>query len=353
MPHPDLTTIIIPTINEEKHIRETIESLLAQDHPREKLEVIFADGGSTDRTREIIQEYARIYPGIRLLDNPKKFANHAFNLGIRNARGNIIVIMGAHTGYSPNYISTVVKYLTEKGEYCVGSVAETIPGKDSFIARVIAQVVSCRFGVGNSLMRTGTEIPVYADTASCSGYRKELFEKIGLFNESLIYSQDMEFHLRMKKAGYKILLLPEIKSYYHARSDLKSFLQHNFRNGLWVILPFKYTQIIPISLRHLVPLAFVSILFLSLLFSVWIPAFLFLFGSVMLLYAGADLYFSTRIAFRQKNPKFLFGLPLIFFLLHVVYGLGSIWGLLNLCLSRDFWRNLPGLLSGHPKRYSP
>ena len=336
-------SLIIPTRNEEKYISQTIESLLQQNYPPSSLEILLVDGMSTDRTRDIIRRYTQRFSFIRIIDNPRMFTNHAFNLGVQHSSGDFVVIMGAHTHYSPNYISTISKYLTENGEYCVGSVAETIPGKDTFTARAIAQALSCRFGVGNSLMRTGTETPVYADTASCTGYRKEVFEKVGLFNESLSYSQDMEFHLRMKKAGYKILLLPEIKSYYHARPDLKSFLRHNFRNGLWVILPFIYAEVIPISLRHLVPLVFISTLLLSLLLSAWIPSFLYFFGFIILLYAGASLFFSGRIAILKKNPKFLLVLPPIFFLLHLTYGLGSLWGLFNLCFSRKFWRNISTL----------
>lgn len=347
-------SLIIPTRNEEKYISQTIESLLQQDYPSSSLEIMFVDGMSTDRTREIIRGYIRRYPFIRLIENPLIFTNHAFNLGIQHSRSDIIVIMGAHTRYSVNYVSTLAQYLSTEGEHCAGSVAETIPGEHTFTAKSIAHAISCRFGVGNSHMRIGVEKPVYADTASCSGYRREVFEKVGLFNEHLTYSQDMEFHIRLKKAGYKVLLLPDITSFYHARPDLKSFTRHNLRNGLWVILPFRHTDIIPISFRHLVPLAFVSSLIGSLCLSALSPVFLWLVGGIVSLYSAAALYYSGKIALREKDLRFLLIMPVIFFILHAVYGLGSLWGLVRVSLSGNFWRNLlRNAVRRAPPRSSP
>ena len=350
---PPQVSLIIPTRNEEKYISQTIESLLQQDYPLSALEIMFVDGMSTDRTREVIRGYMERYPLIRLIDNPRRFTNHAFNLGIQHSRGEIIVIMGAHTRYSTNYVSVLARHLSPGKEYCAGSVAETIPGKNTFAAKSIARAISCRFGVGNSYMRIGVAQPVYTDTASCTGYRREVFEKVGLFQENLTYSQDMEFHIRLKRAGYRVLLLPEITSFYHSRPDLKSFIKHNFRNGLWVILPFRHTDIIPISFRHLVPLAFILSLLGSVLLTVISTTFLWLFGSIISIYLVTALYFSGKIALEEKDFRFLFMMPVIFLLLHLVYGLGSLWGLVRTSFSRSFWRNLlRNLLKRHASEAS-
>ena len=134
----------------------------------------------------------------------------------------------------------------------------------------------------------------------------------------------MEFNLRLKKMGARILLVPEIVSYYYARSDLKSFIKHNFIDGMWAILPFKYTDVIPISLRHLVPLIFVSSLILFGLLIFFSPlgllGFLLVFGS----YSITNLYFSVKITIREKNLRLSFVIPIMFATLHLGYGLDSV-----------------------------
>ena len=118
------------------------------------------------------------------------------------------------------------------------------------------------FGVGNSAHKTGIEEPKWADTAFGVCFKREVFEKIGVFNKKLVRGQDMEFSLRMRKAGLKTLFVPNLQSQYYIRSDFKTFWKHTFNNGVWAILPFKHSRVIPVALRHLVPLVFVSSLIL-------------------------------------------------------------------------------------------
>lgn len=148
----------------------------------------------------------------------------------------------------------------------------------------------------------------------------------------------MEFNLRLRKAGGKILLHPEVISYYYARSDFKSFCKHNWRNGVWAILPFKYTNIMPVSLRHLVPLIFVLSLINSAMLSFLSSIFLWLFLFILSAYLLISFYFSGKITIREKNLRYLFIMPLIFATLHIGYGLGSVYGLLNILLSKEFWK---------------
>lgn len=323
-------SIVIPTKNEAKYLPRVIDSLLRQDYPQEDLEILIVDGRSTDHTRDTVEQYRRKYHAIRLIDNPQFYTVFAFNAGIKHAKGDIIFFMGAHTEYSPNYVSTVVKYIQEGTAECVGSVARTLPGNDTLMARSIALVLSSPFGVGNSYMRTGQKTIRYTDTASCSGYKREVFDKIGLFNEKLTYSQDIEFNLRLRKAGMRILLVPDITSYYYARPDLMSFCKHNFRNGLWSILPFKYSPIVPISIRHLIPFTFVTGLLLSFILSYFSTFFLWLFYLILGTYGAANLFFSCRIVFHTRDPRNLIMLPVTFACLHLIYGIGSMWGIVKL-----------------------
>jgi GT2 family glycosyltransferase len=180
---------------------------------------------------------------------------------------------------------------------------------------------------------------MWVDTVFGGCYRKEVFEKIGLFNEDLISTQDMEFNLRLKKKGGKVLLVPEIVSYYFTRSDFRSFCKNNFRNGLWAILPFKYSKIMPVSWRHLVPLVFVSSLIGSIAISAFSSIFFWLFWLILGFYFLTNIYFSLKTTIREKELKYLFIMPIIFGSLHIGYGLGSLLGMLRVIVSKQFWKN--------------
>jgi len=351
-----IVSIIIPARNEEKYIDKTLNSLLNQDYPKENLEVLVMDGMSEDGTREIVKSYAFKNPFIKLLDNSRRITSCAFNTGIKNAKGEIIIIMSAHATYASDYVSKSVKYLREYNADNIGGVMIAMPRNNSMIGRAIVLALSNRFGVGNSKFRTGTSNLCEVDTVFGGCYKKEIFKKIGLFNEKLIYSQDMEFNLRLRNSGRKILLAPDIISYYYVRPDFKSFCQHNFRNGKWAILPFKYATGMPLSWRHLIPLVFVTSLmvsgggsgYLSLAGPPglnWISKiFAWLFMSISCSYIIANLYFSIQISYREKKPGYLFIMPFTFATLHITYGLGSMAGVIELIFFKQFWKNLSKIL---------
>ena len=324
-------SVIIPCRNEEKFIGRCLDSVAAQDYPHGNLEILTIDGMSEDGTRKITKEYTMKYPFIKLLNNPKKITPCALNIGIKNTKGEIIVRMDAHAEYNEKYILKCVKYLKEFDADAVGGAIKPIPQNNSFIGKAICAAISHPFGVGTSAHKTEAEkkSPHIADTAFGICYKKEIFRKVGFFNEKLIRGQDMEFALRLKRAGLKTLLVPEIASHYYARSDLKSFIRHNFTNGIWAILPFKYTNIMPVSLRHLIPLIFVLSLIgfgISAFFS---SVSLLSFLLIVISYSLCNLGASFQTAIRKKDLKLLFLMPLIFFIFHFSYGLGSFWGLIK------------------------
>ena len=325
-------SIIVPCRNEENYIGKCLDSIIAQDYPGESLGVLVVDGMSEDGTRDIIRSYTQEHSFIRLLDNPKKITPCALNTGIKNAKGEIILWMSAHNRYEKDYISKCIKYLKEYNADNVGGIMATMPRNNIFLGRAIASVLSHPFGVGNSVFRIGAKEPKWVDTVFGGCYKREVFDKIGFFNENLARGQDMEFNLRLKKAGGKILLHPEIVSYYYARSDFKSFCKNNFRNGIWVILSFKYTKVMPVSLRHLIPFVFVLSIVVSGVLSFFSSAFFWLFLLIVGLYFLTNIYFSIKIALRKKNIKYLFIMPIIFLSLHLGYGLGSIVGAIKLLL---------------------
>lgn len=339
-----LVSIIVPCRNEEKFISRCLGSIVANTYPQDKLEILVVDGMSEDRTRRILQGYARKCSFLRILNNPEKVTPCALNSGIKDAKGELIIWMSAHSEYEQGYVSKCIKYIKEFDADAVGGIIKPIPRTNGLVGKSICIAISHPFGVGSSAHKTGAGGPRLIDTAFGVCYKKEVFQKIGLFNEKLIRGQDMEFSLRMKKAGLKILLVPEIISYYYARSGLRSFAKHNFTNGVWALLPFRYTNIIPISLRHLVPLIFVLSLVGSLILSLLLGFFWWVFLSIILSYGIVNLYFSSRIATKEKDLRLLFVMPAAFTIFHFSYGLGSVLGLAKCIFSKNFWKNLRTML---------
>ncbi len=322
-------SVIIPCRNEEKYIKRCLDSVLKNDYPKDKMEVLVIDGMSEDKTREIIKEYSEKHPFIKILENPQKFTPFALNLGAKNAKGEVILRMDAHAGYEKDYISKCLKYLKEYDADNVGGVIKTKPADNTLISKSIANSLSSFFGAGSSYFRIGVKEPKWVDTVFGGCYKREVFEKIGYFNEKLIRSQDLEFNMRLKKAGGKILLVPEIVAYYYPSSNFRDFVKHNFSDGVWVTYPLKF-GIRVFKLRHLIPLIFASGVILALIFSPFSFLarflFIFIFGSYLIL----NLFFSFKIAWREKEFKFLFILPVVFASRHIGYGLGSFCGFLKI-----------------------
>ena len=321
-------SIVIPCRNEEKFISKCLDSLIKQDYPKENLEILVVDGISEDKTKEIVERYIKKYPFIKLLENPKKFTSSGLNIGIKQARGEIIIRMDAHAGYKSDYISKSVRYLKEYNADNVGGVMKTLPKENTLSAKAIAICLSHPFGVGGSWFRIGTKKPREVDTVFGGCYKREVFDRVGLFNENLVRSQDMEFNLRLKKVGGKILLVPEIVSYYYPKTNLKDFFVHNFKDGIWAIYPLRFGIRI-FSWRHLVPLIFVTILIFTLFFSPFFEGARFLFNLIFVTYLFLSLFFSVRISFK-KGFQYLFLLPIVFAIRHFGYGLGSLWGLIKI-----------------------
>lgn len=321
-------TIIMPCYNEEKYVGRCLDSIIAQDYPKDKLEVLAIDGKSTDKTREIVKKYTREYPFIKLLDNPKRIQTFATNIGLKNAKGDVIIRMDAHAKYPKDYIPKSVCWLKKSEADCVGGILITQSGANTLIAKTIALILSHPFGVGNTYFRIGSKEPRFVDTVPFGCYKKKVFEKIGLFNENLVRNQDIEFNLRLKKAGGKILLVPDIVSYYYARSTLKVLAKNNFQNGFWVIYSNKFTKM-PFSLRHLVPFVFMLSLMGSSVLSLFYKPFIYLFCFITGLYLIANIFFSFKISLKNGLRYFPF-LVLSFVTLHFSYGFGSLWGVIKL-----------------------
>jgi len=321
-------SIIIACRNEEKNIKKCLNSLIQQNYLIDKFEIILVDGMSNDKTKEIIKKFQITNSKfqIRLLDNPEKINSFGFNIGIKKAQGDIIVIFGAHSIAEKNFIAKNVEYLEKTSADCVGGPIRTIG--ESFIGKIISFVLSSPFGVGGAKFRYSQK-EEYVDTVAYGAYKKNVFDKIGLFDKRLIRNHDIEFNTRLIKSGGKIFMTPKIKSYYYCPKTLNKFSKQAFSNGLWNIYTSK---LIPgsLHLRHFIPLCFVLGLFGSILISFMCPLGKWLLGIILLFYLVSDMFFSFKISLKGGLKYFLL-IPFFFPVLHFSYGLGSLCGIINYC----------------------
>lgn len=329
-----LISVIIPARNEENFIAACLDSLLMNDYPLNETEILVVDGMSTDRTLEIISGYKEKFPMLRILENPRGTFPCAVNLGYLAGKGDVIMILGAHAVYDKSYISLCVKNLMDTGSDNVGGILETASQNRSFTGNAISLVLTNSFGVGNATFRTGSKTIREVDTVFGGCYRRSVFEKIGLFNENLVSSSDMEFNKRLRNAGGKILLNPEIKATYYTRSSFWKFMRNNFRNGFWAVYPLKFVRHMPVSLRHFTPLIFLCGLIVSFLISLLLPDFVWFFPGILIIYFIAGFYFSFKHRDTTCRVPTILVLPFFFFLLHLSYGLGSLWACVNLLVKK-------------------
>jgi len=323
-------SILIPMRNEERFIARCLDSTLANDYPKDRLEILVIDGMSTDRSRDIVQDYAKRYPFIHLLNNPKRIVPAALNIGIREAKGEIIIRMDAHTIYAPDYIRRCVELLETTQAANVGGLQRAVG--TNYVSNAIAIAITTPFGIGNAYFRYA-EKEMWVDTVYLGAWRKSTLEALGGFNEEWSVNQDYELNYRLRKAGGKILLSPEIRCWYHVRPSLRKLAHQYFRYGFWKV---KTLVTYPDSLRwrQLAPPALVVVLLLALgillvnrMLGIAVPA----------LYLVTNLVASIWTASR-RGWKYLPLLPIVFATIHLSWGTGFLaglfkWGIPRITLS--------------------
>lgn len=341
-----LVTVIMPVLNEATFIQRSLGAVLAQDYPSDHLEILVIDGGSTDGTPQIVQEMLSYTGNIRLLDNPKKIQAAALNIGIQAAQGDIIIRVDGHTTITPEYVVTCVKYLIGEEAYNVGGLMRPV-GKTT-IGQAIALATTSPFGIGNSKFHYSNREQI-VDTVYMGAFRRELFDKIGLFDEQLARNEDYELNIRIRKAGGKILLSPGIISYYTPRSSLLSLWRQYFQYGYWKV----HTLIKhPDSLRwrQVIPPLFVFTCFGAMLFGIIWKPMRWCFAAVAAAYLLANSVAST-IAARRGGWRYLPVLPIVFGAIHFAWGLGFWYALLRLMFLQFYSKRLYALRELWKKNY--
>lgn len=315
-------SVVMPIYNEEKYIEQCLKSLLEQDYPFEQMEWLFVDGMSQDSTVAIIGRYKKDYPKlITILTNPKRSAPNAMNLGIENSKGKYVIRMDAHAVYASDYISKCVYYLEHTDADNVGGVAET-KGR-GFIGAANAEILSSKFGVGNSKFRTTNE-DGYVDTAPFGAFKREIFDRVGMFDPDLPRSEDNDLNARIRSAGGKVYMSSKIRFTYYCRDSLGGLLNQGIKNGNALFLTIRKNPK-AMSARHYVPFCFTLSLILLPILAVFLPFFRYLFfaeiAAYVLLDAAFCLFFGVKKYFLYKFIAY----PLF----HLAYGIGSAIGMVG------------------------
>lgn len=321
-------SVVVPCRNEAGFIARCLESLLANDYPFHRLEILVIDGESDDGTGAIVEELARKNPVVRLVRNPARIIPAAMNTGIRHARGSIILKIDAHADYDSDYLSACVRRMQEYGADCVGGVLTTLPSKPSVVGRVVASVLSHGFGSGDSSFRTGADEPVWADTAAFGCYRRDVFERVGMYDERLVRSSDMDLNTRLRAQGGRILLAPDIRARYYCRAELGDFFRRNLLDGFWALYPIRFGSRLT-KVRHVLPVVcLAAALFLLVVGLLWAPAWWTL-GTLAALYASLAVLSGLQLALQTKELQVVALAPVVFAIRHGAYAIGAAWGALR------------------------
>ena len=306
-------SVVIPIFNEERYIRDCVDSLLHQTFSKMDMEWIFVDGGSTDLSKEILYEYRETWP--------KLIKIYSMNIGIGESEGDYIVRLDAHAEYPPDYIEKCVYYLDMTDADNVGGLANT--KGQSASGKVISKMLSSKFGVGNSQFRTQGKSG-YVDTVPFGAFKKSVFERLGGYDERLTRNQDNEMNERIRKNGGKIYLSDDIHFSYYARDSVKGILKMALQNGKWNVIT-SYLCPGTMGIRHFVPMVFVlSIAFFSIA-GISAKIWRFFLCIELGVYVLLDLIFSFRAGEKWRER---FSLIFLFPAFHITYGIGSLVGLI-------------------------
>lgn len=323
LPEEPSVSVILAVRNEERHVERAIAGAIAQEWPRQRLEVLVVDGDSTDGTRAIVERAAARDARVRLLSNPHRFVAQGLNVGLAAARGEVIVRVDGHCRVPPGYVRAGVGELRRGAAECAGGPVRALGG--TTVARAIALAMSTPFGVGGASFRWARDARE-VDHVPFGIWRREVFECLGGFDETLVRNQDDEFSDRLRRAGGRIRLLPGQVTDYWSRTSLAGLWRQYFGYGFWKVRVIRKRGGWPASPRHLAPAALVATLpggaLLGALTRLWPLA-----AAVPLLYA-AFLGLATLATWVSRRDRAALLLPVVLPVLHAAYGAGFLRALL-------------------------
>jgi glycosyltransferase involved in cell wall biosynthesis len=317
-------SVIIPCYNEEKTIGLLLEAIYTQSYPRGEIEVVIADGKSTDHTRGVIAEFQGSHPGlaVQVAENPHQAIPAALNTAIRACRGDYILRLDAHSVPAADYVERSVAALDCRLGAVVGGVWQIQPGGAGWIARAIAAAAANPLGVGDALYRFTTRAG-QVDTVPFGAYARALIDQVGFYDETLLVNEDYEFNTRVRQSGGKVWLDPAIHSVYFARSDLAALSRQYFRYGFW---KFRMLRRYPGTLRWrqaLPPIFLLNLVLLAVL-AIFLPLAGLGLALELGLYALILLAAGIQQASKRKDRGLVAGIPLAIATMHLSWG----WGFL-------------------------
>jgi succinoglycan biosynthesis protein ExoA len=322
-------SIIVPCLNEQATIRLMLEAVYCQSFPRHEMEVIIADGMSTDETLHEIDRFKDEFPGltVRVVTNDQRNIPSGLNKAIQVSNGEYLIRLDGHSEPEPEYIAKCVQDLIDRKGDNVGGRWEIKPRNNSWQARSISIAASHPLGVGDARYRIGGKAqPV--ETVPFGAFRRELINKIGLFDETLLSNEDYEFNARIRKAGGTVWFDPEICSTYFAASNFSQLAKQYFRYGFWKA---RMLRLHPDTLRwrQALPPAFILSLVLALIVGIVCnPLFLILMLELAC-YTLFMLIVSVQTLIKQRNISVSFGVPSAIATMHFSWGCGFIWSWLK------------------------
>ncbi|MBQ7641374.1 MAG: glycosyltransferase family 2 protein [Acholeplasmatales bacterium] len=330
-----IVSLCIVAKDEQKHLPNLIKSINDQDFDKKNIEVVFSIAPSKDNTYQIATDFKESYQdkyySIKILENEKVRQAPGLNKAIKAATGDLIIRVDAHSVLPTNFVKYNVRGI-EEGESIVGGRQKAVCENDSIWSKFLYQIDSSSFGGGIAAFRKETTEKKYVNSLVNGGYKREVFEKIGYFNEKLIRSEDNEFCYRARTNGYKIAYYEDIYSDYYVRSTLRGLLKQKYGNGLWVLYTSKIMTPKIFSLYHFIPFLFtLAVIFTALFPLILLTGIPTIFGFLPMIafYGAYFLFLLVNIIgeiIKTKNFLMIFSFP-FYFLIHLVYGIGSIVGL--------------------------
>lgn len=321
-----LVSVVVGLLNEEKFLPRLIEDFKKQTYNHNEIELIFIDGMSKDDSWKILEDFKNSnhdFYDVVLLKNPKVILSAGMNVGIKAARGECILKVDCHSHITENFIENNVKIIEEGEDVCGGPRPNIIENADNF-SKILLLVEENMFGSGIADYRKKTT-KKYVSSVFQGMYKKSIFDKIGLLDEKVGRVEDNELHYRIRKNGYKIRYSNDILSYQYTRPTLKRMLKQKYSNGYWI---GKVSHVYPkaFSIFHFVPLAFVLAIIFSLCMIPITSIFIILLSSVYFLFT---ILITIITIINNKFNITILLMPIILFLIHVYYGVGTLVGLIK------------------------
>jgi glycosyltransferase involved in cell wall biosynthesis len=317
-------TLVMPSYNEELYIEECLRTLLNQDYPADKMEILVADGGSPDRTREIVARIAAQDPRVRLVDNSAhKIQSWGQNIAIKESRGEFILICDVHAEYAGNYVSKLIEAFLRTGADCAGGAQRA--KAETWFQKALVQALSSPLGVGGAAYRSA-EADGFVDTVFPGAFKRAILEKVGLYDVKAVTNEDAELQQRILEAGGKVYLSKEVVVHYYPRKSLRLLAKQYFKYGDGRARTLLMHKRFPV-IRPLIPLAFVVGGATILLVPPLQPLAPLAFGT----YAAITGLEAIRVGMKEG----LWAIPVvwaIFPTLHLSHGIGMLQGLVKYTL---------------------